>query len=65
VRRLARKYDHVQFLPTYDLYNYEAGALVVVGNSVIYHDDNHLLRHGADMVIPRLRDKIMQILSKP
>jgi peptidoglycan/LPS O-acetylase OafA/YrhL len=65
VRRLARKYDHVQFLPTYDLYNYEAGALVVVGNSVIYHDDNHLLRHGADVVIPRLRDKIMQILSKP
>jgi peptidoglycan/LPS O-acetylase OafA/YrhL len=64
VRDLAKKYEHAEFLPVYDLYVSDAGALVLDGKSVIYLDDNHLVEAGTNLVIPRLKEKITQIMSK-
>lgn len=64
VRDLAERYEHVELLPTYDLFVSEAGALVLDGKSVLYLDDDHLLQAGAHKIVPRLREKIFQILSK-
>lgn len=62
VRDLAAKYDHVQFLPTYDLFVSKAGALVLDGKSVLYFDNDHLLQAGAHKIVPRLREKILEII---
>ena len=64
VRELAAKYNHVEFLPTYDLYTSDSGALVLDGKSVIYLDDDHLLQAGSHKIIPRLREKIAEIFGK-
>ncbi|QDS94889.1 O-acetyltransferase OatA [Roseimaritima multifibrata] len=63
VRELAASYDHVEYLPTYDLYAHDAGALVLDGKQVFYLDEHHLLQAGAQMIKPRLRDKILEILA--
>jgi peptidoglycan/LPS O-acetylase OafA/YrhL len=64
VRHLAQKHDHVEFLPTYDLYISESRALVLDGKSSIYFDDDHLSQAGSHRIIPRLREKIAEIFGK-
>ena len=62
VRLLAESYDHVHFLPTYDLYSSDSGVLALDGRDVMYLDDDHLLQAGARKIIPRLRAEISKIL---
>ena len=64
VRDLAARYEHVELLPTYDLFVSEADALVLDGKSVLYLDDDHLTQAGAHKIVPRLRERIFQILAK-
>ena len=64
VRSLADSYDHVDFLPTYDLYSSDSGVLALEGRDVMYLDDDHLLQAGAKKIIPRLRAEIIKTLTK-
>lgn len=64
VQKLATRHDHVELLPTYDLYTSKSGALVLAGKSAIYLDDDHLLQAGANMIIPRLREKVSEIMGE-
>ncbi|MEM8671448.1 MAG: acyltransferase family protein [Planctomycetota bacterium] len=62
VRDLSEMYDHVEMLPTYNLFTSDVGALVLDGRSVLYYDDDHLLQAGARKIIPSLKSKITEML---
>ena len=64
VRELAERYEHVDFLPTYDLFATDAGTLVLDGTSVLYLDNDHLLQAGAHRIVPRLREKIAELFEE-
>ena len=63
IRRLSRKYERTDFLPTYDLYGINGQAVVSVGRDVVYLDDNHLVAFGSHLAAGRIERAIEGILE--
>lgn len=64
VRNLADKYDNVRLLPTYDLYSTGVDATVIRGRVPLYLDDDHVTTQGARLALPRMREKIAEIVGE-
>ena len=64
VKRLARKYRHVEYLKVFDaLASEENTAWVLNGTTIFYYDDDHLSDQGAEMFQEDLRTAILNQLE--
>ncbi len=65
LRTLAARHPNCHILPTFDLFNFQAGVRAIDGRQVLYLDGDHLTAYGANLLLDRLDQSIHAILKPP